>query len=146
MKITAKQRHRARRFALQALYQQGFNQLGINELKAQFMAENSHVQTDWKFFNELTDGVLTNLNEINAGLDPFVQTGLKAVNPVELALLRLGAFELQYRIDIPYCVVLDEYIELAKKYGCQDGDGFVNGVLDQVAKTQRKLEYNAAKQ
>lgn len=138
--IQPKQRHKARSYAVQALYQWHFSGGEMHEIIAQFMTTNDHVKADWPFFRTLVEGVLKNVTTLDAAIIEHAERPLTEMNPVELAIVRLGAFELMQRIDVPYRVVIDEYVELAKAFGATEGHTFVNGVLDKLAQVHRKIE------
>lgn len=140
--LNRKARHKARALALQALYQNQFNALDTAVLKAQFMTNNAHIKVDWDFFQVLVDGVFQHQAVFDEAISIQMEREFTETNPVELAALRLGAFELMYRIDVPYKVVIDEYVDLVKEYGAESGHTFVNSVLDQLAKQFRTIEVN----
>jgi len=70
---------------------------------------------------------------------------IKELDPIELAVLRIGVYELLKRIDVPYRVVINEAIEMAKSFGATDGHKYVNGILDKLAPRLRKAEVSAAR-
>ena len=143
MSLSPKQRHRARTFALQAIYQWQMAGGELSALKAQYMTKNDYLKVDWPFFQDLLDHVLKNVSELDELIAPLIVRGEDTIQPIERAVLRLATVELKYRLDIPFKVVLDEYIDLAANYGSEEGDKFVNAVLDKLAQTLRALEYNA---
>ncbi|MCF5480458.1 transcription antitermination factor NusB, partial [Pseudomonas syringae] len=100
---------------------------------------------DGTYFRELLHGVATNQTEIDTALKPCLDLTIEELDPIELAILRLSTFELLKRIDVPYRVVINEGIELAKVYGSTDGHKFVNGVLDKLAPRLREVEVKAHK-
>ncbi|MDB5981051.1 MAG: nusB, partial [Pseudomonas sp.] len=100
---------------------------------------------DGAYFRELLHGVPTNKTEIDTALAPCLDITIEELDPVELAILRLSTYELLKRIDVPYRVVINEGIELAKVYGSTDGHKFVNGVLDKLAPRLREVEVKAHK-
>lgn len=134
-------RSRSRRRAIQALYQW---QLAGHEpelILAQFAETQDQSLIDVGYFEDLVRGTTHAIEVIDATLAPFLDRPLSSVDPLERAIVRLGCYELLQRPDIPYRVVLNEAIELAKAFGGEGGHGYVNGVLDHVARTQRELEY-----
>lgn len=102
------------------------------------------LELDRDYCDALWRGVTTEYDALLATLAPDVDRSLAALAPVERALLVIGAWELTHRLDIPYRVVIDEAVELAKVYGGTDGHKFVNGVLDQVAARLRADEIRAS--
>lgn len=144
-KSKSAKRREARQMATQALYQWHMANHSLNEIEAQFRVDNDFSNVDGGYFRELLHGVATHKTEIDAVLKPCLDLTIDELDPVELAVLRLSTFELLKRIDVPYRVVINEGIELAKVYGSTDGHKFVNGVLDKLAPTLRAAEVQAYK-
>ena len=139
MSLKVKERKRARFHAVQALYQQSVALTNINELKLQFYADNiDRHPVEWDFFYRLLDGVDQNKEVIDQKINHYAINDLSSINAVDLAILRLGAYELIDCLDIPYQVVLNEYVDQAKELGTEEGHRFVNGLLDKIAKEVRK--------
>jgi len=143
---SAKQRRAARERAVQALYQQLLNRTPIGELESQFMEDPAMLKIDLDYFRRLVRGVSERYTEIDQVFEPYVSRPLAELDPVEYAVLRLGVFELKYCPDVPLPVVLNESIELAKRFGATDGHKFVNGVLDKAAATLRSEEVITTRQ
>ena len=136
--IQIKPRRRARFHAIQALYQHQVSQTPYTELKHQYHQDNEHRhQVEWEFFDHLLDGVSAHTSQLDAWIDPLVERDAEAVNPVERAILRLGVYELYYRLDIPYQVIVNEYVAQTEMMGAEEGHKFVNGILDKVARQVR---------
>ncbi|WP_100550828.1 transcription antitermination factor NusB [Caedibacter taeniospiralis] len=138
MSLKFKERRRARFHAVQALYQQAVAHTSINELKLQFYADNveRHL-VEWDFFYRLLDGVDKNKVLIDHKINHYATNDLASINLIDLAILRLGTYELIDCLDIPYQVVLNEYVDQAKELGTEEGHRFVNGLLDKIAKEMR---------
>lgn len=136
---TAKRRE-ARVKAMQALYQWHMAGQSLNEIEAQFRVDNDFAQLDGAYFHELFNGAARNRPEIDQSIEPLLDRPLLELDPVELSILRLSAYELMQRTDVPYRVVINEGIELAKTFGATDGHKFVNGVLDRLAPRLRPAE------
>lgn len=133
-------RRKARRYTLQALYQWQLAGTGVTDIEAQFLANNDFAKTDRSYFHDLLHGVLGQVSELDALLEPFLDRRVEELSQVEKAILRLGAFELKERVDVPYRVVINEGIELAKVFGAEDSFKYVNGVLDKLANKLRYAE------
>lgn len=133
-------RRRAREYAIQAIYQWQMSSNPLNEIEAQYLTTMNAKKVDTVYFQELFSGVLTNLDEIDAALAPALERDIEDIDPIERAIIRLSAFELKKRIDVPKKVVINEGIELAKTFGATDGHKFVNGVLDKISKDLRPHE------
>ncbi|WP_263264748.1 transcription antitermination factor NusB [Pseudomonas entomophila] len=144
-KSKSAKRREARKLATQALYQWHVAKHSLNEIEAQFRVDNDFSDVDGAYFRELLHGVATNKTEIDEALKPCMELTLDELDPVELSVLRLSTFELLKRVDVPYRVVINEGIELAKIFGATDGHKFVNGVLDKLAPQLRAPEVKAHK-
>ncbi|MDF2940700.1 MAG: nusB [Gammaproteobacteria bacterium] len=141
MGMSPKARHKARSFAMQAIYQWQLTGDALNHIEAQYLVANSHHKVDWDFFKALLHGVPEHLTEIDSHIEQASNDrSLKEINPVELSILRLAIFELMHRIDVPYKVVINEYVDLAHTFGAEEGHKFINGNLDKIAKLTRKVE------
>jgi N utilization substance protein B len=136
-------RSRARRRATQALYAWQMSGNPMKEVIEEFRHEQDMEIADLDYFEDLLRGVDKNLKEIDAGLAPFLDRDIAQVDPIERAILRLSTYELRYRVDVPYRVVLNEAIEVAKRFGAEHGHTYVNGVLDKAAKEWRGAEQRA---
>ena len=131
-------RRKARRFTLQALYQWQLAGAAVSDIEAQFLANQDFAKVDREYFHDLLHGVLGQVKTLDELLTPYLDRRVEELSQVEKAILRLGAFELKERQDVPYRVVINEGIELAKVFGAEDSFKYVNGVLDKLA---RQLRY-----
>jgi transcription antitermination protein NusB len=138
------ERQRARRRALQALYQWQITGQSMTVIIGQFEQEQDMSIADGDYFRELLQGVEKHVVELDAMLNEHVDRPLEHVDMIERAVLRLSAFELRDRLDVPYRAVLNEAIELTKDFGAEGGHGYVNGVLDKIAAQCRAAEISAA--
>lgn len=142
--VSRKARHKARTFAIQALYQWQYNPTNEAALIAEFQARNDyHTYVDWDLFADLVKGALADLTAIDAAITQKAGRPLKEINPTELAILRIASAELKERFDVPYQVVLSEYVDLAEEFGATDAHQFINAVLDRLSKDYRPLEQGA---
>ncbi len=137
------QRAKARRYAMQALYQWQLTANEVADIEAQFLADEDFRNTDRDYFHDLLFGVTNIAVELDEQMQPWLTRGTDEVDPVERAVLRLALFELRERLDVPYRVVISEAVALAKKFGAEQGHTFVNGVLDQAARTLRSIEISS---
>jgi N utilization substance protein B len=141
----SEKRRAARQLATQALYQRHMASTSLNEIEAQFRVDNDFTFADASYFHDILHGVPASLTEIDTALAPCLDLTIEELDPVELCVLRLSTWELLKRVDVPYRVVINEGIELAKVYGSTDGHKFVNGVLDKLAPRLREAEVKAFK-
>ena len=140
----AKARGKARRLAMQALYQWQMTADDIDGIERQFMEENDMSQVDQEYFSELLLGVLKEIVPIDAELEKHMPRQINAVDPVERAILRIATYEFIKRLDVPYRVILNEAITLTKKFCAEKSHTFVNAVLDKVARDTRVHETASA--
>ena len=137
-------RRRARRALVQAVYQWQMTACDGGSLERQFLDNESLAKADREFFSALLRAVLRDHAALDATFAAHLDRELDDLDQVERAILRLGALELQQRLDVPYRVVIDEYVELAKTFGAEGSYKYVNGVLDRVAEEHRALERGKA--
>ena len=138
-------RARARRRALQAVYAWQISGGNAQAVIAQFAHEQAHEIADLEYFEDLVRGVLAERAGLDAALAPHLDRGVEEVDAIERAVLRLAAYELLHRPDVPYRVVLNEAIEIAKRFGSEHGHTDVNGVLDQASAEWRAIEVQAGR-
>jgi N utilization substance protein B len=143
---TAATRRMARHYAMQGLYQWQMAGASLNAIEAEFRTDNDMKNVDVDYFQELLHGVPKHLSELEELFAPFlVERSLDELDPVTQALLRMASYELKFRIDVPYKVVINEAVSLAKKFGAEDSHKFINGVLDKTAAVARAIEVKANK-
>ncbi len=136
-------RRKARHYALQALYQWHMAGASPSAIEAEFRTDYDFDVVDLEYFQALVHGVPAHVDELDALLEPLLDRKLSELDPVERSLLRLGTFELRERIDVPYRVVINEAVALAKKFGASESFRYVNGVLDRLAADLRAPEVRA---
>ncbi len=139
-------RRNARRYALQAMYQWQIAGTTVADIEAEFLNYHIDKKLDIAYFKELIHGVPKFQHEIDEAMQPFLGRSLQEIDPVELAVLRLAIYELMKRPDVPYRVIINEALELTKKFGSVEGHKFVNGILDRVAKKNRIIEIKMGKE
>lgn len=135
-------RHNARRYALQAMYQWQIAGASLTDIENEFMKYHIDKKLDTAYFKELIHGIPECQQEIDQEIRQFTGRALQEIDPVELAVLRLAIYELLKRPDVPYRVIINEALQLTKKFGSVEGHKFVNGVLDKIAKKNRQDEIN----
>ncbi|WP_025916596.1 transcription antitermination factor NusB [Herminiimonas sp. CN] len=138
-------RHRAREFALQGLYQWLLNNEDVGAIEAHIREAHGFGKADKEHFDALLYGVINAAASLRAELTPLIDRAISELSPIEHAILLIGAFELQNHIEIPYRVVINEAVELAKSFGGIDGHKYVNGVLDKLAGKMREAEVQAGR-
>lgn len=133
-------RTRARRRALQAVYQWQLTGQSADDIARQFREEQDMGGVDTDLFERLLGEVITHRKRLDADLADCLDRPLDQVDAIERAALRLGAAELRFHPDTPFRVVIDQAVELARTFGAEQGHAFVNGVLDRLARTLRANE------
>jgi N utilization substance protein B len=140
----AAERRKARHYGMQALYQWHMAGASLNDIEAQFRDEYDFSHVDLEYFQALLHGIPACVDELDEVLAPLLDRKLDDLDPIEHTLLRMGMYELTQRIDVPYKVVINEEVALAKKFGATDSHKYINGVLDKAARQLRKVEIDAA--
>ena len=133
-------RRRSREFAVQGLYQWQLNAVDPTLIADDLKRTKGFEQADEKHFRELLYGAIEHAEALHLRLQPFLDRPIKELSPVEHGILLLGIYELVHRIEVPYRVVINECVELAKTFGGTDGFKYVNGVLDKLALEVRETE------
>lgn len=133
-----KSRSKTRAYCLEILYQRVHNEDAIEEVLDRY-AEKYAV--DIEFLQKLVMGILSKKSEIDALIEPHLQDrSLDEISDIEYAILSIGVYELMTHYDVPYKVVINESVNLAKQYGAVDAYKFINSIVDRVAKAVRGLE------
>lgn len=140
----AAERRKARHYGMQALYQWHMAGTSVSIIEAEFRDDYDFSHVDGDYFNVLIHEIPACVDELEEILVPLLDRKLNDLDPIELTLLRMGVFELSKRIDVPFKVVINEAVALAKKFGATDGHKYINGVLDKAARQLRKVEIDAA--
>ena len=138
-------RSRARRRALQAVYAWQVSGGDAGSVIAQFAHEQAKEVADLEYFDDLVRGVIRHTSELDTALAGFIDRTVEEVDQIERAALRIAAYELLHRPDVPYRVVINEAIDTTKRFGSEHGHTYVNGVLDHAAAAWRALEFGTAR-
>lgn len=133
-------RSRARRRALQALYAWQIGGSRMHAVIEQFRHEQDMEVADLEYFEDLLNGIERHVAAIDEAIKPYVDREVEQIDPIERAALRLATYELKYRPDVPYRVIINEAIEVTKRFGADHGHSYVNGVLDKLAGVLRSTE------
>ena len=152
MKINPWARRQARRALVQAVYQWQMSGSDSSAVLQEFLASDTLKKADQAFFSECFTGLVRHVDRspadsaesvadpLDALFAPLLDRAVAELDHVERAILRLGTFELKHRIDVPYRVVIDEYVALAKVFGAEESHKYINAILDSVAKQTRGAE------
>ena len=131
----------ARKLAMQALYRWQINEAPWQDLINEFATEEGMDKADGEYFRELVQGIVAACPDLDAQLAAWMDRSPALLDPIEHAVLLIGAYELKSRPEVPYRVVINEGVSLAKRFGATDGHKFVNAVLDRAARTLRPHEH-----
>lgn len=133
-------RTRARELLLQALYQKQIAGHDRAELLGQFRDQVAYERVDQEFFDEALGAICETEEALQATIDKLIDRPLEQLDPVELGILLIGVYELETRIDVPFRVVINEGVNLARRFGALDGHKYINACLDAAAQTLRSSE------
>ncbi|ADZ89797.1 transcription antitermination factor NusB [Marinomonas mediterranea] len=136
-------RSASRGLALQAIYQWQMNHSAVNEIETQFTLEQDMSACDKVYFRDLLQGVTAKAKELDSLFEELLDRALSELDAIELAVLRIGSYELAHRLDVPYRVAINESVELAKSFGASESHKYVNGILDKLAQRVRREEIAA---
>jgi N utilization substance protein B len=136
-------RHRARELAMQGVYEWRLSGKSAKLIENVTREEKSLGRYDTEFFGQLLNGAIAEHEALSAQIAPHLDRAVRELSPVEFSVLLLGAYELTHHPEVPYRVVINEAVELAKTFGGSDGHKFVNGVLDKLAAQVRATEIAA---
>ena len=131
-------RRRARECAVQALYSWAVSQNSPEIVELNFMTEQAMKGVDTPYFRKLFRQTVENVEAVERTMQGYLDRGLEELDPIEKAILRLAVYELQFEADVPYKVVINEAIEVAKVFGADESHKYINGVLDKIAPVVRR--------
>lgn len=137
--MKASARHKARKLALQALYQWHMSGGEPQVLVSQYLENSNQKKVDTEYVTTLINRVINEQEELDKEITPILDRPLKDLTPIELTVLRIAVYELEHQLEIPYRVIINEALELTKIFGAEDSFKYINGVLDKIAK--RRIDY-----
>lgn len=139
-KSTPAAKSRARRFVLQGLYQMQLARCSATDVERQYREDYDLKRVDTDYFHDLLIGIARHRDELDEAITTKLDRRFDELDPVETAILRIGCFELMHRVDIPFRVVINEAIELARSFGATESHKYINSVLDALARQHRSHE------
>ncbi|MGP1930284.1 MAG: transcription antitermination factor NusB [Arsenophonus sp. ET-YP4-MAG3] len=131
-------RHRARECIIQAIYSWQLSGNNIKDIEIEFLSNQNMFDVDMIYFSELLIGISINVCELDKKITPYLSRKFNEIGQIEKAVLRLAMFEFCYRDDIPYKVIINEAVELAKIFGAEESHKFINGALDKIISNMKK--------
>lgn len=144
-KNSGQNRRKSREIALKAVYRSMLNQSALAPIFRDMVDDPDYAKADEAYFKQLLEGVTLHAEELDAKLANLIDRAIRDLSPIEHAILRISGFELMFDLTIPYRVVINEGVELAKLYGAIDGHKYINGVLDKLAADVRQAEVRVAR-
>ncbi len=135
-------RRRARELLVQALYQMQITGHDLRELRSQFKGRPEYERVDQQYFDDALAAICNGIDSIQSGIDEFADRPVDQLDPVEKGILLLGYHELNSLVEVPYRVVINEAVDLAKRFGAEDGHKYINALLDRLSKKLRSAEQN----
>ena len=145
MKTMKTSRRRSRECALQGLYQWQLAGTAPQMIVAQFSETEDFTKIDVAYFELLLSGAVAGAMDMELLITPLLDRAYKSLSPVERSILLIAGFEFIQGPEVPYRVIINEAIELAKSFGGPDGHKYVNGVLDKMAAQLRLAEFQAGR-
>ncbi|OOF59372.1 transcription antitermination factor NusB [Rodentibacter myodis] len=126
-------RRRARECAVQALYSWAISGNNVEQVELAFVLDQDMDGVDKPYFRKLFRQTVENIDTVDFTIEPYIDRTFDELDPIEKAVLRLAVYELRFELDVPYKVVINEAIEVAKVFGSDDSHKYINGVLDKIA-------------
>ncbi len=139
-------RHKARLAAVQAIYQWEMTQEAPARIEDHYLGDHEMSEIDVDYFHYLVQEVPLRVHELDDHIIPHLDRGIEEVDPVERAILRIGAYEFEFHPEVPYKVIINEAVELSKVFGAEHGHKYVNAILDKVAADLRAAEVDSERQ
>jgi len=138
-------RRKSRELIMKSIYRGLVNQFDIKQIQKDIHDDPDFIRADEKFYNEIVQGVFKNLETLKAEIVTYLDRSYEELSPIELSIIYSSLYELKYSSSVPYKVVINEAIEVAKSFGGVDGYKYINGVLNQAAEKNRKEEFDKHK-
>ena len=138
--LNISKRRKARFLAVQALYQWQMNESELAEVELQFNQFNDMTKVDIDYFKQLVYDIPKHASELNAALEKYSDRLVTDMNPIDVQILSLAAYELMYCLEVPYKVAINEALDLARTFGSDESRKYINGILDSIASEHRQAE------
>ena len=134
-------RRKSRELIMKSIYRGIVNQFDVSQIKKDIKDDPDFIRADEDFYNQIFVGVSENINDLQTEIQTYLDRDLRELSPIELSIIYGALYELKFFPEVPYRVVINEAIEIAKAFGGSDGFKFINGVLNKAAKENRKEEF-----
>ena len=137
-------RRKSRELVMKSVYRGLVNQIDITQIKKDIQDDPDFIRADQDLYEEILSGVFKNIDSLKQEIESYIDRSYEELSPIELSIIYLSLYELKYSMSVPYKVVINEAVEIAKTYGGADGYKYINGILNQAAKANRVNEVNRA--
>ena len=134
-------RRKSRELIMKSIYRGLVNKFDIKQLQKDIHDDPDFIRADEEFYNEVMEGVFKNLESLKKEISTYLDRPYEELSPIELSIMYSSLYELKYSHSVPYKVVINEAIEVAKSFGGADGYKYINGVLNQAAEKNRREEF-----
>jgi len=137
-------RRKSRELVMKSVYRGLVNQIDITQIKKDIQDDPDFIRADQDLYEEILSGVFKNIDSLKQEIESYIDRSYEELSPIELSIIYFSLYELKYSMSVPYKVVINEAVEIAKTYGGADGYKYINGILNQAAKANRVNEVNRA--
>jgi len=134
-------RRKSRELVMKSVYRGLVNQIDIKQIKKDIQEDPDYIRADQSLYEELMLGVFKNLDLLKKEIESYIDRSYEELSPIELSIIYFSLYELKFSISVPYKVVINEAVEIAKTFGGADGYKYINGILNQAAKVNRASEF-----
>ena len=135
-------RRKSRELVMKSVYRGLVNQIDITQIKKDIQDDPDFIRADQDLYEEILSGVFKNIDTLKQEIESYIDRSYEELSPIELSIIYFSLYELKYSMSVPYKVVINEAVEIAKTYGGADGYKYINGILNQAAKANRVNEVN----
>ena len=137
-------RRKSRELVMKSVYRGLVNQIDITQIKKDIQDDPDFIRADQDLYEEILSGVFKNIDSLKQEIESYIDRSYKELSPIELSIIYFSLYELKYSMSVPYKVIINEAVEIAKTYGGADGYKYINGILNQAAKANRVNEVKKA--
>ena len=137
-------RRKSRELVMKSVYRGLVNQIDITQIKKDIQDDPDFIRADQDLYEEILSGVFKNIDSLKQEIESYIDRSYEELSPIELSIIYFSLYELKYSMSVPYKVVINEAVEIAKTYGGADGYKYINGILNQAAKANRVDEVKRA--
>ena len=133
-------RRKSRELVMKSIYRGLVNQIDVNQIKKDIQEDPDYIRADQKLYAEMLSGVFKNLDSLKQEIESYIDRSYEELSPIELSIIYFSLYELKYSVSVPYKVVINEAVEIAKTFGGADGYKYINGILNEAARVNRANE------